>query len=293
MPPPTYPGSAPIAAPYYGIVNRHNILQDFTAQWHLHTRWGMETLQRMLRTPREYNGMEDYYRTNRYDIVTSYIRSFDRTQKVPICSPAEINNPIGRRLVVLLDQYVSIVIALMARQLVRRGTLSEEEWPQLLLRLGLVTDLMFASNYDPMTDALENGKQVVGLLANVHHWRAPFFKSARIPMDIATYNQANVDLFDRYLASDQNIAATRASVVSTLQATGLPSEGHARDLWNHHLASLLLSINREITVATNAPAPTALGSMLVANLFACSVHIKAASGKIHAFPDWQSIGVPA
>jgi len=283
MPPPAYPGSLPVAAPFYGIVNRHNILQDFTAQWHLHTHWGIETLQRMLRSPLEYKEVEDYYRTNRYDIVSSYIRSIDKTQVVPLHSPTDINNVIGRRLLVLLDHYISIVIALMAQQLIRKGTLATEEWPQLLLRLGLVSDLMFVAKYDPMPDALENGKQIVGLLANVHAWRAPFFKSSHIPMDIATYNQSTVDQFDRWLASDQNIVSTRPSVVSTLQAVGIPSLGYTRDLWNHHLASLI----REITTGS-----TALSSMLVANLFAGSVHIKSSSGKIHAFPDWASIGVP-
>ena len=292
MPPPSFPGSTPVTAPFYGIVNRYNVLQDFTAQWHLHSRWGLETLQRMLRSPRDFTAVEDYYRTNRYDIVSSYIRSIDKRQKVPITTPVDIVNPIGQRLVVLLDQYISIIIALMGQQLIRRKDLEPEEWAPLLLRLGLVSDLMFAANYDPLNDALENGKQVVGLLANVHRWRAPLFKSSLIPLDIATYNQANVDYFSRWLSSDKVIATTHPSVVTTLQEVGMESQGYARDLWNHHLASLLLSINREISTNINAPFPTILGSTLVANLFAGSVHVKASSGCVHAFPDYQSIGVP-
>ena len=267
---------------YYGIVNRHNVLQDFTSQWHLHTQRSIETLGNVT-NGKNYEVIEDYYRANRYDIVTSYIRSFDASQKVPITNPSDINNPIGKRLVVLLDRYISIVIALVTRSV--RKKVSPEDWSALLLRLRLVSDPMFVTRYDPLTDALENGRQIVGLLANVYKWRSSFFKSSQVPLDIATYNQNHVDAFNRYLESDPSIRVAIPSVVASLQATNVPVTGGAVDLWNHHLASLLLTLK--------GTAPSVLGSIMIANLFAASVLIRASSGQVHAFPSWRSIGIPS
>lgn len=311
--PPAYPGSSQAGVPFYGIVTRRNILQDFTTQWIMHTHWTVETVERTMRALSGFTGQDDYvatdayYRRARFDIATSYIRAWDKNQPVPLNEPSQITNVVGRQLVVLLDQHISIATAIAGANLAAAGLVPADAIPPLLVALGLVPNVAAAATYDPVADVLLNGKNIVGLLANVYkHMTNLFaFNKSKLPSDILIYNGKNVAAFSDFLQRDPYFQDQRAMTVSELQAAGLPLQDWATDAWSHHLASVVNLITKEIAFdlaakakvnaantafpLVNADTMLTLHGTYMGNLFFASLGHKPSSTGPMKFPGYAKI----
>ena len=135
--PPAFPGSRPRGAPYFPITKKNDIFADYYDIWALHTHLthlskeaigdafvGKQSFARK-------DELDDRYRTNRYDLASHYVRGFEHVrQPMPLTAPEQITSPVGRALVVLLDQHISDTDALMVKALAAKGafnTLTPEQ----------------------------------------------------------------------------------------------------------------------------------------------------------------------
>ena len=252
--PPSYPGTIPVNAKFAGIYNKHNIYADFSSTWEGHTSLTAMFDQHRTRSLAGIPGYDDiksvndFYRTNRYDLASHWVRSFDASQVLPLPSVASMTNVAGRRLVVLMDQHISQSGAILAQGLNNAGIISNNLALTFFNTLKLIPNASYNQfkAYDAITDIVTNGVQVISLYANVAHAIA----NGVAPMDvedIVSFNQVAYDQYNQRIADSKLFKDTRAMNLDILASAGVPSSVHfAQDAWNAHLVEVAILISKEV-----------------------------------------------
>lgn len=252
--PPAYPGTRPRTAKTVGIHNKFDVFSDFSSTWEAHTSLTTLFQQHRNRNLAGLNGYQDveaindFYRTNRFDLASHWARSFDASQVVPPATPEAITSPIGRRLVVLMDQHISQSGAILAQTQVKEGLITKAQGLAFFRTLNLIPNATQAQfdNYDALTDIFANGKAVISLFANVSRAISQGKSPSSVPAaQMLAFDQSAYDGFNAYIGASKFFQDKRAGNLAILASAGVPASAPAQDVWNAHLVEVALLIGAE------------------------------------------------
>ena len=239
-----------------------------------------------------YPSTAHFYRTNRFDLFSHYVRAYDKNQVVPLTSLSQFEDSyVGRVLISLLDQHISDTDALTVQSLQSKGVfdvlsaeqlsfIQQEQEAQLLFIPGFTPEAIVArqllklrllarsrhapggsdSNvgttpeeilelsaaFNPVVDVINNGVEVIRIIANVYAARKAGINPDILESAITRVNVKNYDDFGDVVAASKFFQSHEAENLATLESAGLTSSGNAaQDVWNAHLVQVALMIDAE------------------------------------------------
>jgi len=249
--PPTFPGTRPRKAPLQPIQHPHNILTQFQEDWMLHTHWTGEFIHMTIRAIAGIPGagdqaaVEDFYRTNRFDIASHWNRALSAAEPTNITTVDQITGKAGRMLVSLLDQHISLAGAVGVKLMDAKGIFTAQQKRDnlqgtIVKSLGLIEKASDYAAFDPVVGEFANGEKIVRLLANVYD-----NVQNKTTNDVAAANDAAYDAFNKAVEEDPYFAALRPELVKYLTENNIPLLAPAQDVWSTHLLQAVLTASGE------------------------------------------------
>lgn len=280
-----YPGTLPRSAPFKAISVPNDILDQMRLDWLLHLTHASRFIAHTTRDLAKYDGftdrasIEDFFRTNRFDIGHHYNRSLSSEEPTSIDSSNQLLGAAGKRLVVLLDQYVSlltatIVKAIEDKDLYTRQELRDKVPHKTLVNLNLICKVAEYKEYDPLPVLLANGQAIVSVLANVYS-----NQNRKTTLDPALFDREAFDFFNTETA--QGIGASATAVWTAHLGRLVSLIGHEA---NYSLrARIKFPVKEKLTAAQVQELQLAVeslpqSSLGLANIFAYSVSRQIAGG---------------
>lgn len=318
--PPLFPGTRPRKALLQPIQHPQSIITQFQEDWSLHNRWAAEFIHTTIRAvvglpvASDQAAVEDFYRTNRFDIAAHYNRALNANEPLTPSTVDQITGQAGRQLISLLDQHINLVAGLAVKlmeqqELFTRQQLRDELPATIVKQLGLIETNSDYEQFDPMEAQFRNGERLLRVLANV-------YDNVRnnLNNDVTAANDAAYQQFNAVVAADPYFNSLRPQIVEYLAKNQLPLIAPAQDIWSCHLLQTVLTANAEIEftkqalpsdkrrffffkdnryrtpsfdtgfAARQGDQQLQLHSFHIANLFALSLNLSPAASQRTAFP---------